>query len=185
LVNTNLREKLLIARQEIAFVNIVANNQRVGTTTGIDGDFTLNSSDEPITTIKLSYVGYEPLVLNVMGKKYVEIKLKRTSYELMEFNVLPGENPAHRIVKKVVENRKLHNPEKSLNFKYDSYSKMYFTAQVDSNILNNPDSIAKLDTNDQKAIEWLEAHHIFMMESVSERKYKLPDKSYEKVIASL
>jgi len=61
---------------------------------------------------------------------------------------------------------------------------MYFTGQVDSGLVNNPDKIAKLDTSDQKAIEWLENHHIFMMESVTERKYKLPDKNYEKVIAS-
>lgn len=170
-------------KEPLAFVNIVANHQRVGTTTGIDGNFTLNSS-EAIHLLQLSYVGYQPKEINVSGKAYMKIELKKTSYELMEFKVLPGENPAHRIIKKVVENRKKHNPEKSLNFKYDSYNKMYFTAQIDSNILNNPDSIAKLDTNDQKSIEFLEKHHIFMMESVTERKYKLPDKNYEKVIAS-
>lgn len=170
-------------KEALAFVNIVINNQNVGTTTGIDGNFSI-STDEPINSLQLSYVGYQPLNLDVTGKNYIEIELKKTSYELMEFNVLPGENPAHRIVKKLVENRKKHNPEKSLNFKYESYSKMYFTAQIDSAILNNPDTIPTLDTNNQKAIKWLDEHHIFMMESVTERKYKLPDKSYEKVIAS-
>ena len=170
-------------KEALAFVNIVANNQKVGTTTGIDGTFKLNAT-KPITNLKLSYVGYELKEINVIGKSYVDIELNRTDYELMEFEVFPGENPAHRIVKKLVDNRKLHNPEKSLNFKYDSYSKMYFTGQVDSVLLNNPDSMAKIDTNDRKAIDWLDAHHIFMMESVTERKYKLPDKSYEKVIAS-
>jgi hypothetical protein len=159
-------------KETLAFVNIVANNQRIGATTGIDGVFKLNSS------------GYQPLEVDVKGKTYVALELKRTSFELMEFNVLPGENPAHRIIKKVVENRKLHNPEKSLNFKYESYTKLYFTGQVDSAILNNPDTIVKLDTNDQKAIDFLDKHHLFMMESVTERKYKQPDKSYEKIIAS-
>ena len=170
-------------KEALAFVNIVANNQNVGTTTGIDGNFKLNSK-EKINTIKLSYVGYKPLEINVSGKTYIEVKLEKTSYELLEFTVLPGENPAHRIIKKVVENRKINDPEKSLNFKYHSYTKLYFTAQVDSVIMNNPDSMATLDTNDQKAIDFLEKHHIFMTESVTERKYKQPDKSYEKVIAS-
>jgi hypothetical protein len=171
------------SKEALAFVNIIANTNRVGATTGIDGTFKL-SSPEPITNLKLSYVGYEPQEVNVSGKGYIAIELNRTDYELMEFTVLPGENPAHRIIKKVVENRKINNPEKSLNFKYESYSKMYFTGQVDSAIANNPDTILKLDTNDQKAIDFLEKHHLFMMESVTERKYKQPDKSYEKVIAS-
>ncbi|MCB0401337.1 MAG: carboxypeptidase-like regulatory domain-containing protein [Flavobacteriales bacterium] len=171
------------SKEALAFVNIIANQQRMGTTTGIDGTFTLNSK-EPITQLQLSYVGYQQQSIDVTSKKYIDVAMVKTSYELMEFNVLPGENPAHRIVQKLVDNRKLHNPEKSLNFQYESYSKMYFTGQIDSAILNNPDTIPTLDTSDQKAIDWLDKHHIFMMESVTERKYKLPDKSYEKVIAS-
>jgi len=168
--------------EALAFVNIITNNN-LGTTTGIEGQFTFNST-QPITTLKLSYVGYKPQEINVSGKKYIEIKLERTDYELMEFKVLPGENPAHRIIKKVVENRKINDPEKSLNFKYDSYTKLYFTAQIDSAIMNNPDSIIKLDSSDQRAVAFLEKQHIFMLESVTERKYKQPDKSYEKIIAS-
>ena len=170
-------------KEGLAFVNIVANDQHLGTTTGIDGNFNFNSP-EPIHTLKLSYVGYEPKEITISGQKTITIELKRTSYELTEFKVLPGINPAERIINEVVENRKKHNPEKSLNFKYESYSKMYFTALVDSAIRYNPDKIAELDTSDQKAIKWLDEHHIFMMESVTERKYKQPDKSYEKVIGS-
>lgn len=167
----------------LAFVNIIINNENNGTTTGIDGDFKLESLT-PINSIKLSYVGYEPAVINVSDKDYIVVKLNPTKYQLDEVNIFPGVNPAERIVKEVIKNRKKHNPEKSLNFKYDSYNIMYFTGDVDSALTNNPDEITKLDTSDQKAIEWLEKHHLFMMESVTERKYKLPDKNYEKVIAS-
>ncbi len=171
------------SKEALAFVNIVVNDERMGTTTGIDGNFNFNSS-KPIESIKLSYVGYEPLEMSVSGEKNLLIQMKRTSFTLEEVKILPGENPAHRIIKRVVANRKKHNPEKSLNFKYESYSKLYITAQIDSNILNNPDTIPLLDTNDQAAIRFLDKHHLFMMESVTERKYKQPDKSYEKVIAS-
>lgn len=170
-------------KEALAFVNIVINNERVGTTTSIDGNFSLNSP-KPLTTLKLSYVGYEPLEVTINGQENILLKMKRTSFALEEFKVLPGINPAERIIQEVIDNRKKHNPEKSLNFKYESYSKMYFTALVDSSDLNNPEKITKLDSNDKEAMDWLEDHHIFMMESITERKYKQPDRSYEKVIAS-
>jgi hypothetical protein len=170
-------------KEALAFVNIVVNDERIGTTTSIDGKFNFNSK-QPIKTLKLSYVGYEPQEVNISNKQSLLIKMKKTSFSLEEFKVLPGINPAERIIQKVIDNRKIHNPEKSLNFKYESYSKMYFTALIDSSILNNPEKITTLDSNDQEVMDWLEDHHIFMMESVTERKYKQPDKSYEKVIAS-
>jgi len=166
----------------LAFVNIIDNNKN-GTTTDIDGNFTFNSKT-PITQLKLSYVGYQLTTKDVTGKEYIKIELQSTSYKLNEFVLLPGENPAHRIINNVVARRKIHNPEKSLNFKYESYNKLYITGAVDSSILNNPEKIEALDTNDQKAIDWLEKHHLFMMESVTERKYMQPDRSYEKVLAS-
>ena len=170
------------SKAPLAFVNIVDNNNS-GTTTDIDGNFQLNSK-KPITQLKLSYVGYELTTKEVVGQKYVTLELQATSYELNEFVLLPGENPAHRIINNVVAKRKIHNPEKSLDFQYESYNKLYITGAVDSSILNNPEKIETLDTNDQKAIEWLEKQHLFMMESVTERKYMQPDRSYEKVLAS-
>lgn len=166
----------------LAFVNILDNNNS-GTTSDIDGNFTLHSK-APIKSLKLSYVGYQFTEKEVSNKKYVTIEMESTSYELNEFVLLPGENPAHRIINNVVERRKIHNPEKSLNFKYESYNKLYITGAIDSSILNNPEKIAEMDTTDQKAIDWLEKHHLFMMESVTQRKYMQPDKSYEKVLAS-
>ncbi len=169
-------------KEALAFVNILA-NQKIGATTNIDGLFTINSPT-PIISIKLSYVGYEIKEIDVTGKTSVLVTLKPTSYQLNEFTLLPGENPAHRIIDKVVENRKLHNPEKSLNFKYESYNKLFVTGAVDTSIMNHPEKMADLDSSSQRAIDFLEKQHLFLMESVTERKYMLPDKSYEKVLAS-
>jgi len=170
-------------KEALAFVNIVVNDNRIGTTTSIDGNFSFNSPEQ-IQKLKLSYVGYKPKEVVFNGESSLLIELLKTSFELAEFKVLPGINPAERIVNEVIKNRKKHNPEKSLDFKYESYSKMYFTALIDSAVLNNPEKITKLDTSDQKAIKWLDNNYIMLMESVTERKYKQPGKSYEKVIAS-
>jgi len=167
----------------LAFVNIIALDQKLGATTDIDGKFVFNSR-KSIKKLKLSYVGYEVTEVDATDKKTIVIELKQTSYEIEEFKVLPGVNPAERIIKRLVKNRKKHNPEKSLDFKYDSYSKLYFTAEPDTSILNNPEKFSKLDSSDQNFVDWLDDHHFFMMESITERKYKQSGKNYEKVLAS-
>lgn len=169
-------------KEPLAFVNILA-NQKTGVTSNIDGLFSIQLAT-PITSLKLSYVGYEPKQIDVSGKNSIVITLIPTSYQLSEFTLLPGENPAHAIINKVVENRKIHNPEKSLNFKYESYNKLFVTGDVDSTLLNNPEKLKEQDSITQRTVDILEKQHIFLMESVTERKYMLPDKSYEKVLAS-
>ncbi|HRN41869.1 MAG TPA: DUF5686 family protein [Vicingus sp.] len=171
-----------VVDEPLAFVNILA-NQKSGVTSNIDGLFSIQSAT-PITSLKLSYVGYEPKQIDVSGKNSIVITLIPTSYQLSEFTLLPGENPAHAIINKVVENRKIHNPEKSLNFKYESYNKLFITGDVDSTLLNNPEKLKEQDSITQRTVDILEKQHIFLMESVTERKYMLPDKSYEKVLAS-
>ena len=170
------------SKKPLAFVNILANNN-AGTTTDIDGIFRFNTPT-PITSLKLSYVGYEAQEVDVQDLEKITIELISKSYQLQEVIVRAGENPAHRIIKKVVDNRNIHNPEKSLDFKYDSYSKLYVTGNPDSAIVNNKERFEKLDSNDKEMLNWLENHYIMMMESVTERSYKQPNKNFEKVIAS-
>jgi hypothetical protein len=180
-----LKGKVIDAQTKapLAFVNIVVEGELKGTTTDIDGKFTIEHH-QPIKQLHFSYVGYEKKTVNITNNNYLVVELKATAYQIKTFEVLPGENPAHKIIKKVVENRKKHHPEKSINFKYDSYNKFVVTANIDSALLNNPEKINELDTNDQEFIKFLDKHYIFLMESVTERKFMLPDKSYEKVIAS-
>ena len=53
--------------------------------------------------------------------------MKKASYELGEVVILPGVNPAHRIINNVVNNRDLNNPEKMRSFSYTSYEQVIFT----------------------------------------------------------
>ncbi len=166
--------------QPLAFVNIITNNSNIGTATDIDGKFKIYSNQE-IGFLRLSYVGYEPLTFYLHGKNNnVEIRLNKTSVELEEVVIVAGENPAHRIIKNVVENRDNNNPEKLPSFAYTSYDKMIFT--VDS-----IDSNEEVDTRDSGYIRlknFLSDKDFFMMETVSERKFMLPDRNHEKVLAS-
>ncbi|NLB86509.1 MAG: carboxypeptidase-like regulatory domain-containing protein [Bacteroidales bacterium] len=173
--------------EALAFVNIVYNSNNYGTTTDLDGYFTINSADK-IEFLRFSYLGYiTKLVENeeIQNKKYIEVKLEQDAFYLSEVTVLPGINPAHRIINLVIENGNKNNPEKMRSFSYVSYNKMFFTVDMtnvkaDSSIIKK----AELDTTNLKTMrDFFDEQHIFITESVTERRFKYPDNNKETVLA--
>ena len=166
--------------QTLAFVNIVANNSRAGTSTDIDGRFTITANEE-IEFLRLSYVGYAPATFYPQGKARVEIVMEPLPVTLEVVEIVAGENPANRIIRNVIKNRDANDPEKLASFSYTSYDKMIFT--VDTLDMPRADSVAK-DSSEFHLRQFLSDKDFFMMETVSERKFMAPDKTYEKVVAS-
>jgi len=177
-------------QKPLPFVHVIYTSNNEGITSDMDGDFQIKNIDK-IEFLKFSYVGYEPAIFskaNLQGKSYLKVKLSKKTFDIDEVTIFPGENPAHRIIKAVVRNRKENNPEKLASYSYKSYHKMYFTVdleQVEKEKRNslNTDS-TKVDSGYIRMKKFLAKQHLFMMESVSERKYKRPGKVSEKVIAS-
>jgi len=173
----------------LPFVNIVANDHISGTSTDIDGKFSLASPSE-INFLKLTYVGYEPMTFDVsLNKRNVVIRLKKTSLELSEVVIIAGENPAHRIIRKVIENRRLNDPENLKSFSYTSYDKMVVTVDTlkptDSATVDLGAELPPMpDSSDIELRKFMRQNDIFMLETVAERKFLAPDRNYEKVIAS-
>ncbi|MBM3437231.1 MAG: carboxypeptidase-like regulatory domain-containing protein, partial [Bacteroidetes bacterium] len=169
------------SRVTLPFVNIVINDGFKGGTTDIDGKFSLKSNTQ-IKVLSLSYVGYEPLIYEVADKYHnLILKMTKKQYELPEYVVFPTENPAHRIIKNTIAYRDYNDPEKLPAFSYTSYDKMIFTPELDS--IPEFDSLVA-DTSDTEVRDFLEKHHLFIMETVSERKFRYPDKNHEEVIAT-
>lgn len=180
-----------ISTQEaLPFVNITFDGGRKGTVSQIDGSFEITV---PSYTKKLifSYVGYESTSVelsNSQTNQLINVKLRRKAIDLNEVNIYPGENPAHRIIKKVLENRDSNNPEKMRSFSYTSYNKMYFTVEEDTLAKGNQlpllvDSLEK-DTSELKLKKYLDKQHLLLIEFVSERNFKYPAKNHEKVNSS-
>ena len=167
--------------RSMAFVNIVANNSNIGTATDIDGKF-LVVSETPINLLRFSYVGYESLVIEILGEaNNLVIHLRRSATELREIVILAGENPAHRIIQKVIENRDKNDPEQLKSFSYTSYDKMIFTIDT----LEIPEEANEVgDSSSYKIKKFLKDKDFFLMETVSERKYLAPDRNHEKIIAT-
>jgi hypothetical protein len=178
-------------KEALAFVNIIYSSNNYGTTTDLDGYFSINSR-EKIEFLKISYIGYEDKLItkkDIGNSNYLEIVLDKSPYQLSEVVIIPGENPAHRIIAEVIKNSDKNNPEKVRSFSYVSYNRMHFT--VDANVFTKThlqaDSIDieannSLDTT-QKMIDILNSQHLFMTESVTERKFRYPDNNKEVVVA--
>jgi len=165
----------------LAFVNIIANDGPNGACTDIDGKFVLHST-QPVRVLKLTYVGYQSKQVQLDSLTSDKlIRLKKTEVELQEVVIRPGINPAHRIIRQVLENRNINDHEKMESFSYTSYEKTTFGPENDS--LPLIDSLAA-DTTYAKMRAFFERQHLFMMESVVERRFMYPDKNYNNVIAS-
>jgi len=171
------------SKNPLAFVTLLAEGQRTGSYTDIDGKFELKSSVQ-ITRIRLSYVGYETVFVDVINGNEIEVLLEETPFKLQEAIVEDSENPAHRIIREVINRKDEHDPEKGRSFSYESYNKLIFTADIDSALLNHPEKMDELDTNDRDALKFFEQQHLFMMESVTERKFMPPNRNSELVKAT-
>ena len=136
----------------LAFVNVVIKGSHKGTTTDIDGNFLLKSN-VMVDTLLLTYVGYQNTLVPVTSLVGNVVSMKRTAVKLKEVEILPGENPAHRLINLAIENKKINDPEKASEFYYKSYNKLVFTTQFDSTVLANKDSLHKLDSNTREVYE--------------------------------
>ena len=169
-------------REPLAFVNVSLVDAREGAMTDIDGRFELRVSGLP-ATLRFSYVGYRTVDLLVSDDVVQVVHLPRAVLELREFTVLPGENPAHRIIKRVYANRKENDGMRHRNHRYTSYSKTIFTGAVDSAVLRDPERLAMLDSSDKDAIDFFDEQHILLIESATAKSFIPPAAEKEEVLA--
>ena len=170
--------------EPLAFVNVVFNEGYTGVSTDIDGNFSIEKFND-LKSLTFTYVGYNRVTIPIENiQPNGTIKLSRLAVGIDEIVILPGVNPAHRIIDLAIENRKKNNPETASEFYYESYNKLVFTGDLDSNIFYNPDSISTLDSGKQNMYKFFTQQHLFMMESVTERNHLPPDFSKEVVTAS-
>lgn len=170
-------------RQPLAFVNVGIPGQSSGTSTDIDGKFKLTSA-QPVQKIVCTYVGYETVEYSVGAEKQVVIRMQKKSYDLDAVEVLPGENPAHRIIKLATKNRDRNNPDKIASYTCNTYSKTYYDFVYNSGEVQTKADSVKSDSLKSQLRMFVENSHVLMMESVTERKFLYPGNAKETVIAT-
>jgi hypothetical protein len=168
--------------ETLAFVNITIPSNASGTSTDIDGRFVIRSA-VALKRLLFTYVGYEPLIVDVNTEQELLVRLKKKNLQLAEVRIFPGLNPADRIIQRASGNRTLNNPEKNTSFAYTSYNKFYVTADFKA----TGDSTNSLDTtlrSKTRAQKFFDRQHVFLTESVSKRTFMQPDRNHEEVVAS-
>lgn len=155
--------------EPLVFAHVLINDGFKGTTTDLNGFFTLRST-ERIQSIRIKYIGYQTQEFLIsIARDSLVFQLKRSSTKLAEVKVFPGENPADRIIKNVVKNRKQNDPSLLPFFSYKAYEKTIFTLDEDTAITNKR---SEEDTMVMAIRNLLEKQHIMISENVYERKFR-------------
>lgn len=96
-----------------------------------------------------------------------------------EVVITPGENPAHRIIQNVMDNKNQNDPLKNNSFIYDSYSKLYITGELAEGV--SRDTIT--DSTMIMAFNMLERQYLFLAETKATRSFNPPNYDKEVVTA--
>lgn len=111
----------------LPFVSIYFKDTQIGSTTGFDGRFSLESR-KGTDTLVASYIGYNTIYLPVQRNRFqtVDILMQPEKYELQGVVIHPRENPAEILLRKIIANKPLNDPDKVETFQCQAYTKMQF-----------------------------------------------------------
>jgi len=107
----------------LSFANLQIVEIQNGTAANKNGEYILRLEPNTYTIIG-SYIGYvsDTVKINVKQNRIVDFVLKPIPIQMGEVTVIPGENPAVRIIKKTIERKKTIKT-KIKNYKYSAYTK--------------------------------------------------------------
>jgi len=132
---TKIRGKIIDAstNEPLPFVNISFKGTQIGTITDFNGDYFLETRT-PSDSLIFSYLGFKPKTFGVQKMRYQELNVKMESdnINLGEVIVLPGENPAHILLDKIITNKEINDPDRLTSYQYEVYSKI----EIDVNNLD-------------------------------------------------
>jgi len=166
----------------LSAVNIYLENSYVGTTSNENGKYVLDVKQKGKYKIVFQYLGFQTEIEEVEIENFpfeLDITLKAEKNSLDEVVILSGENPADRIIKKAIANRKA-NKEKIKSFEADFYSKGNWTVK------NVPDKIfgQKVDDDGSLGLDSTGSGMLYLSETKSKIKYQTPDDFHEHILAS-
>ena len=96
--------------EALSFVSIYIQGTSIGTTTNIDGKYSLKL-DSGTYKLVFQYIGYESKIetISLRTEDLVHnISLEPVSNNLQEIVVTAGEDPAYRIIRKAIKKRKFY-----------------------------------------------------------------------------
>ncbi|HNW90387.1 MAG TPA: DUF5686 family protein [Bacteroidales bacterium] len=174
-------------KDPIPFVNIYFAGTGVQTVTDFDGKFSIETKLAK-DSLTAQYMGYvtkkKPVIKNRF--QYVDFELAPASFELREAVILPGENPAEILLKKVINNKEKNNREFFDYFQYEAYTKVQIDAnnyseKLQNNILLRPFKFV-FESSDTSVINGKVYLPVFFSESMSDIYFRKDPKKYREIM---
>jgi len=110
--------------EPIAFANVFFKSSTIGTITDFDGFFEL-ITDKNFDSLTVSFIGYKPFSKAIINgtEQNINFQLMPSMIQLSEVTIVPGENPAITLLKKIWQNKKQNNYDNFNSYEFDSYNK--------------------------------------------------------------
>lgn len=186
---TKIRGKVTDAttKEALPFVNICFKGTTIGTITDFEGNYYLQAKSVA-DTLEFSMMGYKQKFISVKKGSFQEIniELETDDLQLDEIVVLPGENPAWAIMRKIEENRKKNNPDHLDGYKYEAYNKIELDINnvknewTDKKIFKNFDFVFNYaDTSAETGKVYLP---VFITENISEVNHKSSPQRMKEIV---
>jgi hypothetical protein len=169
-----------IDNQPIPYVNIYLENTYTGTTSNDNGAYELAVSKLGKYAVVFQFLGYktQTKTIEITQLPYaLDITLLEENISLNEVVISSNENPANRIVRATIENRK-RQLEKISSYAADFYSKGIIR------IKNAPEKFLGQEVKLDIGLDSTRSGILYLSETISKIKYQKPDQLTEKISAS-
>lgn len=167
--------------EPLAFVNIYLEGSYIGTTSNDDGNYELNVTETGDYTIIFQFLGFETVTKKISINSFphiLNVSLAMVSVSLDEVIINTSEDPAYRIIRETIANRKV-NLDRISQYKADFYSRGLWRVE------DLPEKILGQEVGDLDGqLDSTRTGIIYLSETISEISFKKPDDFKEKIIAS-
>lgn len=116
-----------IDRTPIAFAPVIFKGTSMGVITDADGKFLLQVMTLPSDSITAQVIGYKAKTIAIDPKVNTanyDIALERSSAYMEELVISAGEDPAVTLIKTVIRQKPVNDPDMLNNYKYEAYNKI-------------------------------------------------------------
>ncbi|MEO9964474.1 MAG: DUF5686 family protein [Reichenbachiella sp.] len=184
-------------KEALTFVTVAISGTSTGTISDIDGRFILQlpaGFDGKITFQHVGYIRRELTVAEIRSNPTIFLEKEVTELEELVFEA--GENPANILMRKVIENRKNHDPARFPQYSYKSYTKDVYHLDADSKTADSlarvikEEKLLKKPKKDSTSLKFIkidsafDTRHLYVSESVSETKFIEPGLKNETILAT-
>ncbi len=183
-----------ITKEPLPFVSLVFVNTSIGTLTDFEGKYILQTA-HPISSLKVSSVGYKSAIIKVeKGKtQVINVKLVSEAFKLDVVTIKAKrqryrnqDNPAVELIKNVIEHKNENRKEGFDYYEYEKYEKIQFALSNINENFKNKKAFKKFqfvfENMDSSKLEGKPVLPMYLKETLSENWYRKSPKAEKELI---